>query len=360
MSKKEVKKNTLREPAKKLDEVTDEMWMKVNSEYRELAEEFLTVQDLSPASKKQYTSVLRQFGWYMYNSMNNKQFYDITKRDFIRYLSYIRDKRMMSSSAIGMRKSVVSSLCNYIENVVAEDDKNYKLFRNFTRGLPSIPRNRVYEKVKVTKDEFDMMMNVLEGDKNWLGMAWLATAFLVGARRAEIVQFKTEILDYPLVDGQNYVMSHVVRGKGHSFDGKKLEYMIPLEVLPYWKKWIEERGYESEYVFTTKYDHEIKAMSSAWANDFCTNILSDILERRINVHIFKNSCITYLLESGVPMHLVSKYVAHHNDISTTQIYDLRDFEEEKNKIFDANATFTKDESQEPEATQKGSFGKVRR
>ncbi|MBD8839495.1 site-specific integrase [Paenibacillus sp. CFBP 13594] len=309
------------------------MWLQVNEDYRLIVDEFISVQDLSPASRKQYTSVLRQFGWYLYSSMNDKPFYKITKRDFLRYLSFIRDNRKMSSSAISLRKSVVSSLCNHIENIIADEEENYKGFRNFTRGLPAIARNRVYEKVKVTKDEFDSMMKILEEDQNWLGMAWLATAFLVGARRSEIIQFKSEIMDYKVPEGQNYVLSHVVRGKGPSTDGKPLEYMVPLEVLPYWQKWIDTRGYESEYVFTTRYGNEIKAMSSAWANDFCTNVLSDMLERRINVHIFKNSCITYLLESGVPMHLVSKYVAHHNDISTTQIYDLRDFEEEKNQIF---------------------------
>ncbi|MFE6075782.1 tyrosine-type recombinase/integrase [Paenibacillus sp. NPDC057886] len=333
MSKKEVKQNTLREPAKKQAEVTEEMWLQVNEDYRLIVDEFISVQDLSPASRKQYTSVLRQFGWYLCSSMNDKPFYKITKRDFLRYLSFIRDNRKMSSSAISLRKSVVSSLCNHIENIIADEEENYKGFRNFTRGLPAIARNRVYEKVKVTKDEFDSMMKILEEDQNWLGMAWLATAFLVGARRSEIIQFKSEIMDYKVPEGQNYVLSHVVRGKGPSTDGKPLEYMVPLEVLPYWQKWIDTRGYESEYVFTTRYGNEIKAMSSAWANDFCTNVLSDMLERRINVHIFKNSCITYLLESGVPMHLVSKYVAHHNDISTTQIYDLRDFEEEKNQIF---------------------------
>jgi len=333
LSKKEVKQNTLREPAKKQAEVTEEMWLQVNEDYRLIVDEFISVQDLSPASRKQYTSVLRQFGWYLFSSMNDKPFYKITKRDFLRYLSFIRDNRKMSSSAISLRKSVVSSLCNHIENIIADEEENYKGFRNFTRGLPAIARNRVYEKVKVTKDEYDSMMKILEEDQNWLGMAWLATAFLVGARRSEIIQFKSEIMDYKVPEGQNYVLSHVVRGKGPSTDGKPLEYMVPLEVLPYWQKWIDTRGYESEFVFTTRYGNEIKAMSSAWANDFCTNVLSDMLERRINVHIFKNSCITYLLESGVPMHLVSKYVAHHNDISTTQIYDLRDFEEEKNQIF---------------------------
>nr|WP_145401442.1 site-specific integrase [Paenibacillus xylanexedens] len=333
MSKKEVKQNTLREPAKKQAEVTEEMWLQVNEDYRVIAEEFVSVQDLSPASRKQYTSVIRQFGWYMVNSMNNKPFYKITKRDFLRYLSYIRDNRKMSSSAIGLRKSVISSLCNHIENIIAEEEENYKQFRNFTRGLPPIAKNRVYEKVKVTKDEYDMLMGVLEEDENWLGMAWLATAFRVGARRSEIIQFKTEILDYRIPEGQNYVTSHTVRGKGKSIDGKPLQYMFPLDVIPHIQKWIDTRGYESEYIFTTKYGNEIKPMSAAWADDFCSNTLSDILERRVNVHIFKNSCITYLLESGVDINLVSKFVAHHNDISTTSIYDLRDFEDEKNQIF---------------------------
>lgn len=330
---KNIKMNMLRERAKKLPDVTDEMWEEVNSDYRLLVEEYLDVQNHSPETKKQYKSGLRQFGYYIYNSMNDKPFYKITKRDFLRYISFLRD-RGLSSSALNFKKACVSSLCNYIENVVADEDDNYAKFRNFTRGLPAIPKNRVYDKVKVTKEEYDYMMEVLDGDKNYLGMAWLATAFRVGARRSEIVQFKTEILNYSISEGQNYVLSHIVRGKGKSTDGKPLEYMIPLDVLPHWKKWIETRDYESEYVFATKYNGETKQMSPSWADEFCQNTLSDILGRRINVHIFKNSCITYLLESGVDINLVSRFVAHHESVSTTQIYDLRDFEEEKNKIFE--------------------------
>ena len=164
-------------------------------------------------------------------------------------------------------------------------------------------------------------------------MAWVATAFNTGARRSEIIQFKTEILNYPMLEGQNYVMSHTVMGKGRA-GGKPVEYMINTEVLKYMKLWIEKRDYEHEYIFTTKYDGKIDKMSESWANTFCSDVLSDIIGRRINPHIFKASAITNLLEQGVPMNLVSKYVAQHNDISTTQsFYDLRDFEEEKGQIF---------------------------
>lgn len=331
----QIEMNMLRPRAKKLPEVSDEMWQAVNDEYRELVEEFISVQNFSPQTRKQYTSTLRQFGHYMNQSMNNKPFHKITKRDFLRYLSYLRDNRQMSSSSINFRKASVSSLCNYIENVVADDEEHYRNFRNFTRGLPAIPKNAVYEKVKITYDEYKDMMKVLEGDENYLGMAWLATAFNVGARLSEIIQFKTEILTYDFPEESTFVYSHNIRLKGSGVDGKVEPYMINREAIKYMKLWVDNRGYENEFIFTTKHGGEYGQMSASWGNYFCTNVLSDILGRRINPHLFKASCVTHLLETGVKLELVSKYVAHHNDVSTTiQHYDLRDFEEEKNEIFE--------------------------
>lgn len=333
---KVINKNMLRERAKKLPEVTGEMWSQVNGEYREIVEEFISVQNHSPETKKQYTSGLKQFGWYIKDSMNNKALYKVTKRDFLRYISYLRDNRKMSSSGMALKKACVSSLCNYIENVIVgeEDYDDYKLFRNFTRGLPPIPKNKVYEKVKVTYDEYQEMMKVLENDENYLGMAWLSVAFNVGARRSEIKQFKTEIANYPFPDDANFIYTHNVRLKGAGEDGKVEPYMINREALEYVRMWLDKREYDHEYIFTVKHMGKPVQMSSGWSDYFCTNVLSDILGRRINPHLFKASCITYLLESGVKLELVSKYVAHHNDVSTTiQHYDLRDFEEEKNQIF---------------------------
>jgi integrase len=331
-----INKNMLRERATKLPEVTDEKWKLVNEEYRLLVEEYISVQNHSPQTKLQYTSGLQQFGWYIYESMNNKPLHKITKRDFLRYISYLRDSRKLSSSGLGLKKSCVSSLCNYIENVIVGEEgyDQFQLFRNFTRGLPAIPKNKVYEKIKVTYAEYEEMMKVLEDDENYLGMAWLATAMNVGARRSEIIQFKSEILDYPFTDDATFIYSHNVRLKGSGVDGKIEPYMINREAIKYMKLWVEKRGYESKYIFTTKYQGEINPMSPSWADSLCTNVLSDILSRRINPHLFKASCITHLLESGIKLELVSKYVAHHENVATTIAhYDLRDFEEEKNTIF---------------------------
>lgn len=334
-----IDKNMLRDRAEKLPEITDEMWLKVNDEYRNLVDEFINSQSHSPKTKKQYTSMLRQFGWFTYSSLNNKPIYKIKKRDFIRFLTYLRDERKMSSASQGTRKAAVSSLCNFIENVIMDDyddeDFNpYKNFRNFTRGLPAIAKNQVYEKVKVTREEYLHMMEVLEDDENYLGMAWLAVAFNAGARLSEIVQFKSEIVDYPIPDGMTYIMTHNVRLKGKGVDGKIEPYMMNLEALKYIKLWLDKRGFENDYIFAKQYHAKDEHLDGSYGDTLCRNVLSSILGRRVNVHIFKASAITYLLEQGVPIERVSKFVAHHNDISTTiSHYDLRDHEEEKNNIF---------------------------
>jgi site-specific recombinase XerD len=326
--------NMLRERAEKLPDITEAMFNGILQEHKLLVEEFLEMNmSLSKQTLKQYESAIKQFFYWVHTVINDKHITEITKRDFMRYRNYLQS-RGMSSSGISFKKSVVSSFNNYIENIVADDDPKYKNFRNFTRGLPSIPKNTVYNKVKITKDEYNEMINVLLSDKNYLAVAWVATAFNVGARRAEIPQLKAEIISYDMAKGQNYILSHIVRGKGKSDDGKPLQYMINAEALKYIKLWIEKREYESEYIFTTKYKGKIKPMSEAWADNLCNNVLSDILGRRINPHLFKSSCITYLLEQGIDIALVSKFVAQHEDVSTTiKHYDLRDFEEEKNNIF---------------------------
>lgn len=330
----EINKHMLRDRAERLENITDEMWLSCNKENRELVEEYLRVnKQLSPKTHIQYTTCLRQFFYFVKTELKDKVFYKISKRDFMKYMSSMQE-RGLSSSAIGLRKSSVSSFCNYIENVVMDDVPEYNGFRNFTRGMPAISRNNVYEKVAITEEEYQKMIKHLEEKQNYLALAWVATAYNVGSRRAEIIQFKKEILGYPIPEGQNYVLSHIVRGKGKGIDGKPLRYMINFEALKYMKLWIDNRDHDSDYIFTVKYQGKIKPISEGWANDLCKEILSPLLERRINPHLFKSSCITSLLEKGVDLKIVSKYVAQHNDTATTSnFYDLRDFEDEKNNIF---------------------------
>lgn len=333
MAKKDIEMNMLRERAVPLPEVTQEMFESCNPHNVMLVKQYLeTSNTLSIDTLKQYKSALYQFTYYLKQNLMDKPFYKVKKFDFKRYMSYLVS-RNMSSSGLKLKKSVVSAFCKkFIETFIVEEYEEYATFRNFTADVIDIPNNRTYNKLPITEEEYNLMMRTLADDENYMGAAWVATMWQVGCRRSECIQFKTEIVDYDAGD-KNYVLSHMVRGKGKGIDGKPIKYMIPLEVIEYIKRWLEVREYESDYIFTTKYGGEINKMSKGWANQFCTDVLSDIVGRRINVHLFKNSCVTYLLEKGVDIKLVSKYVAHHESTETTAIYDLRDDESERDNIF---------------------------
>ena len=322
----EINKNMVRERALKLPEVTDEMYQQCNAETREMIEEYFSANpQLSKDTKKQYWSANRQFAYWVHTSCSDKPLYKIKKRDFIRFMSYLVN-RGMSSSGLKFKKSAISSLCGYIEDNVSDDEDmpEYSKFRNFTKAFKDIPKNYVYEKIPISEEEYEKLKEVLLDDGNYMALAWVSCAFNCGARRGGIIQFKTESAKQVIPQGKSYVMSNKVREKGRSLDGKICQYMLNEECLKYINLWLDKRGYEHEYIFTTRYKGEIRQVSREWVNDVCTNILSDILGRRINPHLFKASAITYLLSKGKDIKTVSKYIAMHNDISTTQnFYDLR-------------------------------------
>lgn len=331
---KEIEMNMLRDRATKLPDVTEEMFESCNPHNTMLVKQYLeTSNTLSADTLKQYKSGLYQFVWWLKNNAMDKPFYKVKKFDFKRYMSYLVG-RNMSSSGLKFKKSAVSAFCSkFIETFIVEDDENYTTFRNFTTGTIDIPKNRTYNKIPISKEEYDLMIKTLTDDENYLGVAWVATMWNVGCRRNEIRQFRTEILNYKPKNGKTYIMTHNVRGKGKGLDGKIIQYMIPLSIIPLLKQWVDKRGYESKYIFTCKYNGEIKEISREWADNFCANTLSDILGRRINPHLFKNSCVTYMLEQGKSMKAVSKFIAHHESTETTAIYDLRSMEDEMDGLF---------------------------
>lgn len=323
-------KDILRDRAKKLPEITDEMWALVNKEFVSLVDEFLQTKT-SKQTKKQYLSRLKQFGWYMYNSMNNKEYYTITKRDMMRFINWLQNDRMLSSSAINLYKSAISSLNNYIELFIVDDDVNYKLFRNFVKGLPTVDRTKTYSTEPISEEEFNLLVETLMSDKNYIVLAYIAMLNYSGMRRNAIRQIKSEIVNYHRDDDKNYILLHPVKDKGDS--ARYNEYMLDKKALPYIELWLNNRGYEHEYIFTVNYDNKIEQISEAWGNYVHENILSDIVGRRLTPHLWKHTIITRLLEQGVDKELVSKFVAHHKNVNTTSIYDNREFEEERKNIF---------------------------
>lgn len=322
-----INKNMIRDRALKLPEVTDDMYNECNCETRNMIQEFFDNKaQLSKATKGQYVSALHQFVYWIHTSCGDKPLYKIKKRDFSRFMSYLVN-RGMSSSGLKFKKSAISSLCNYIIDYVVEDEdmEEYHNFRNFTTVYKIEALNHVYEKIPINEDEYKLLRDTLLDDENYLAYAWVTCAFNCGARRGGIRQFKVECIKDCIPEGKNFVFTNMVREKGKSVDGKQVRYMLNRECVDAINVWLSHRSYDSEYIFTTKYGGKIDMISLSWADDLCTNTLSDILGRRINPHLFKASACTHLLKEGKDIKTVSKYVCQHNSVETTmKFYDLRE------------------------------------
>lgn len=330
-----IDKNTLRDRADKSEDITDDMWKLVPESTRYFYDEYFKMNsNLSPKTLIQYRSALKIFFYYVYVECDNRPIWKLKKSMFIKYINELQI-RGLGSSAMKVKRYAVSSFCNTMEVLSEETDEDSKYpemekFKHFARVKIEIAKNQTYDKKPITQEEFDLIEKTLLEKGEYMALGYIGIAYNIASRRAETLQLKTEILTYEKKDGQNFVFSNPVRGKGKSVDGKILKYMVNDDAIKYMQLILDNRNFESEYLFA-KSDGSLYSVS--WVNDIFKKKISPIVERRISSHNCKSSAITHLLEKGVPMSVVSKFVAHHNSEETTKLYDLRDDEEELNNIF---------------------------
>lgn len=332
--KKEIEMNMLRDRCKKLPDITQDGWNKLNidEENREFVEEYLMESTtLSPKTLKQYTSALRIFFKWVMENLNNKKFYNIKKKDFHRYQNFLV-RHGMSSSGIKLKRASLSSMCNYFESFYIGEDDRFTLFRNFVKGVENVAPNSVYKKVEVSEKEYALLKETLLEDGRLRDYAMFVTAMETGMRGGELIKMKRLECYKEIKDGNTYVLTDTILGKGRN-GGKPLEYMLNQTALDALKLYNESRNDNCEYMFVSNYNG-YSQLGDTIFESACSEIFSDIVGRRINEHIFRASCASRALKRGVPEILVSKYILHHEDLSTLKYYDLRDFSEERNKIFE--------------------------
>jgi site-specific recombinase XerD len=331
--------NMYRERAQRLPEVTDEQWSTVNSFNREKVEEFLLESThLSPQSQKQYKSALRQFYYWVQQTFGeNKKIYQIKKKDFMRFQNMLQ-RRGMSSNAIKLKRSCVSSLNKYLINFY-EDEEEFATFRNFVEGVPNPTPNKVYKKIPLTHEEFELILKTLEEDGQWQIIAALHLMYASACRRSELIQLKKEIVTYPYAkdkDGNdtNYYMTHEVRAKGRGEDGKPRRLLFDDKARNAVLKWLEVRGEDDcPFIFVSKYKNEVRQINVTTINYWCKEIISDIIGRRVNPHLIRGTRSTHLLLEGKDIKKAQALLGHEDSSTTDKFYDLRDNKDDLSDIF---------------------------
>lgn len=317
---------------------TPEKWEKVNRENIELLNDFLEYKkssDKSPKTIEQYYQMIRFFFCWNLEYNNNKFFVDIKKREFIKFFSYAVEKCQWSPNRISTVKSSLSSLSNYIENILDDEFENY---RNTICKIETAVKQPVREKTVLEPKEIEACLSKLTENKKYQLACYLALAVASGARKAELLQFKTSYFKDEYIEfGCLYKTPEMIRTKGRGSKGKMLnKYTFVKMFKPYfdlWMKYRKENGIDNEWLFLRKTDSGYDHANIRNANTWCETI-TKYLGKPFYSHAARHRYVTMMKEANLPNEVIIALVGWTSDM--TSVYDDRDITSDLGKYFDEN------------------------
>ena len=329
---------------KKVEGFSDEEFNSlVNPVNRELINDFLRQSQLSPQTLKQYKSALYIFAKWVHDELGNKDIPKMKVRDGLNYQNYLIDLEL-SDSAIKFKRSVVSSMFTFIE---AFWDDEYPNCRNiFTKAVPTVGNQKKKEKNPLTKKELEKLIKELVKLQEWQKLAYLMFSYSTGCRREEARQLRKEVITYDKFknakgEEKNYFVSHEIRCKGAGRTGKIRKLTFGEDAMEALKRWILQREENSkknnitdncEHIFATVRNGEYTQVSAETFNEWC-KLFSEIVGKPIHPHLIRSTKATIsVVEDGIDIKALSILLGH-NSVSTTEIYVVKDSEEEIDKLF---------------------------
>lgn len=319
----------------------EEFEEKVNDENKEIIEEFLDQAHLSKQTLKQYKSAVYIFAKWVVDNKKNAPFAELKSRDALKFQNYMINLGL-STSAIKLKRSVVSSLYNHIEIYWGDE---YPQVRNiFNKAIPQVGNVRKKEKVPLTKQEILKIENHLKKNEKWEMLAMFLVLYDTAGRRAEVIQLKSEISNYGYFKNKKgeekpFYMSHKIRGKGRGADGKEIQLILGEKAMKAIRHWLSYRrekfGEDNEYIFTS-WDFETKKLKqinvttvNSWVNKF-----GDIIERKINPHLIRATRATdIVVNEGKDIKYAQKLLSHSSSETTDKFYVIRDDEDDLDNLF---------------------------
>lgn len=317
---------------------TPERWEKVNKENIQLLNDFLEYKkssDKSPKTIEQYYQMIRFFFCWNYEYNNNKFFVDIKKREFIKFFSYAVETCKWSPNRISTVKSSLSSLSNYIENILDDEFENY---RNTICKIETAVKQPVREKTVLDPKEIEACLSKLVENGKYQLACYLALAVASGARKAELLQFKTSYFKDEYIEfGCLYKTPEMIRTKGRGSKGKMLhKYTFVKMFKPYFDLWMnyrKEHGIDNEWLFLKKTDSGYDHAGIRNANTWCETI-TRYLGKPFYSHAARHRYVTMMKEANLPNEVIIALVGWTSDM--TSVYDDRDITSDLGKYFDEN------------------------
>lgn len=280
---------------------TPEKLSRISKNNSELQKDFLNYlrsTHKSDGTIKGYESDLNIFWVWVMDNLDNKNFQDITKRELVRFQNWLVEDNKNSPARVRRIKSAISSLSNYIEAILDEEEE-FKGFRSIVRKVDNPSLQPVREKTVWEESELLDLLEILVKNERYEQACYVALAMYSGRRKSELVRFKvSDFDDDKLVCDNALYKSAPILTKG----GKMLEcFTLAKKFKPYFDMWMNDRnlrGIKSEWLFPDPTD-ETRARNvstlNSWANSF-----SSITGRDFYIHALRHYYTTALLRAHIP------------------------------------------------------------
>lgn len=253
-----------------------------------------------------YINDIEMFFVYNLEKNKNKFFVDLTKKDIMFYQNYCMNVLKVESARYRRMRSSLSSLSNYIENML---DEEYPKFRNIINKIEAPPKKEAREKSIFEDDEIQALLDHLCNTGQYHKACCLALAISCGARKSELLRFKVNYFDDKnIIYGSLYKTPEkiVTKGKG----GKMLyKYTLKDRFKPYFDLWMknrEELGIESEYLFAYKVKSGKEKQYSVSALDGWAEEFSAFLGKYYYWHACRHNWCTGLVKANIPSSVIKE------------------------------------------------------
>lgn len=256
---------------------------------------------------------------FLLERCGNKRFVDAKKRDWLAFQSWLIDEHGNSPARVRRIKAAISSLSNFVTNVLQEDEEpGFENFKPTIKGVESPVNTPVREKTILTTAQCEALLDQLVQNEEYQKACVFALALYSGRRKQELLRFRVSFFDDSnLVYGSLYRSPVKIQTKGRGNKGKLLTVFTLKDFKPYFDLWMQHRPSE--------YDGDdllfpglTVATLNSWANTF-----SRMLGVDFYWHALRHTWTTELARKGVPDNVIqaiqgwdSNMVPVYKDIDT--------------------------------------------
>jgi integrase len=280
---------------------------------RDLEDDFLVYLksvDRAEGTIRQYRSDLGIFFVWNMQRNGNKKFTKITKREFTRFQNHALTEWEWSPKRIRRVKSVISSMSNYIENILDEEPE-FEGYRSTINKIESPANVTVMEKSVFSEHELKGLLDHLVKNQQYRKAAALALAMYSGRRKSELTRFKvSHFREENVIFDSFWKTDEKIQTKGRGSKGKQIHlYVLKDKFEPYLCLWLDERerlGIDSEWLLVSlKYPGRQLSTETLddWAEEF-----TEFLGKDFYWHSMRHFFCTMLARKNVPVDVIQDII----------------------------------------------------